>query len=286
MTALLEHHGFFFKKKLGQNFLMNEPICCKIADASYETMHTEKKKLAVEIGPGAGALTRQLSKRFDSVLALEIDPHLIPVLEESLKDLDNITVINTDALVFPYASLPEHYPDYEIAICSNLPYYITSELIMRFLESDVSFSSVTVLIQKEAAVRMVSKPGSADYGSITAAVSYYAKAERLFPVGPGNFIPKPTVDSAVLRLIPYDKKPVQPKNEALFFQLIRASFSNRRKTLSNALSSALSHRFTKEMLLSFLNDAKIDPLRRGETLSLEEFQRISDIISIFEEQNK
>ena len=284
MTDLLERHDFFFKKNLGQNFLMNESIAARIADASFETIPENKKSLAIEIGPGAGSLTLQLAHRFDSVLALEIDPHLIGVLDESLANEKNTRVIHTDALVFDFQSVIQDYPDHSIAVCSNLPYYITSEIIMRLLESGLPITSITVLIQKEAAVRLTSKPGSEQYGAITAAVNYYAKSEKLFTVGPGNFIPRPKVDSAVLRLTPFLEPAVSVQNEALFFKLIRAAFGNRRKTLSNALSSAFKDRYSKDTILEVLEKANIDPTRRGETLSLEEYATISNIFTNIEEK--
>lgn len=279
MTDLLERNDFFFKKNLGQNFLMNESIAARIADASYETVPKNKKSLAIEIGPGAGSLTLQLAHRFNSVLALEIDPHLIGVLAESLADENNVKVIQTDALEFDFSSVEKDYPEHSIAVCSNLPYYITSEIIMKLLESGLQITSVTVLIQKEAAVRLTSKPGSEQYGAITAAVNYYAKSEKLFTVGPGNFIPRPKVDSAVLRLTPYSEPAVKVNDVKLFFRLIRAAFGNRRKTLSNALSSALKDSFSKEAILTALEDSHVDPIRRGETLTLEEFARIADNLS-------
>ena len=279
MRLLLERHDFFFKKNLGQNFLMNEAQALRIATAAKETMTDQKKTLALEIGPGAGSLTLQLAKLFDNVLALEIDPHLISVLDESLNECKNVTVINVDALKFDYSTLMKDYPDHEIAVCSNLPYYITSEVIMQLLESGLPLSSITVLIQKEACNRLISKAGSPDYGAITAAVSYYAKAEKLFLVGPGNFIPKPKVDSAVLRLTPYTEKPVSVENEELFFKLIRSAFSARRKTLINSLSGSLQGVFSKETLLSCMKKTGLDPTRRGETLTLLEFSLLSNALN-------
>jgi 16S rRNA (adenine1518-N6/adenine1519-N6)-dimethyltransferase len=276
MTDLLERHDFFFKKNLGQNFLMNEAVSRRIADTAHETLTGQKPSLAIEIGPGAGSLTLQLSRIFDRVVALEIDSHLIGVLEESLKDQENVTVHNTDALTFDYSSILKDFPNYEIAVCSNLPYYITSELIMRLLESPLPLRSITVLIQKEACTRLIAKPGSADFGAITAAVSFHAKAERMFSVGPGNFIPRPKVDSSVLRLIPYETPPVKVRDQVLFFRLIRAAFSARRKTLLNALSTALKDRYSKEVIEQTLLASQVDPSRRGETLSLDEFAKISD----------
>lgn len=283
MTALLEKNDFFFKKNFGQNFLMNEAIAKRIATASLDSMKKNGKKLVLEIGPGAGALTLQLSSLFDQVIALEIDPHLIPVLDESLAECTNVRIIRTDALQFDYNTIAEEFPSWEIAVCSNLPYYITSELIMRLLECDLTISSITVLIQKEAANRLVSKPGSADFGAITAAVSYYAKAEKLFLVGPGNFIPRPKVDSAVLKLTPFSTPPVKVKDQKLFFKIIRSAFSARRKTLSNALSNGFKELYEKSEIERLLREAGIDPTRRGESLSLDEFAKISDKFSNIEE---
>ena len=279
LTQLLERHGFFFKKNLGQNFLIRESVASRIAQTARLAAPENEKTLAVEIGPGAGSLTYQLCKTFDRVLALEIDPHVLPILEESLADFQNVTVELADALRFDFSSLPERFPGYRISVCANLPYYITSEVIMRLLESTVKFDGITVLIQKEAAERLVSPPGSPDYGSITASVSYYAKAERKFTVGPGNFIPRPKVDSAVLQLIPYRDLPVKPLDPAELFAVIRAAFFARRKTLANALFSQFADSFTKEEINLILEESDISPMRRGETLSLEEFARVADNVS-------
>lgn len=278
MTALLERHDFFFKKNLGQNFLMNEAVSHRIAASSRQTLPQDAKTLAVEIGPGAGSLTIQLSKLFTKVLALEIDPHLIGVLEESLSECENVSVINTDALKFDLESIKENYPEYKIAVCSNLPYYITSEMIMRLLESGLPIASITVLIQKEAALRLSAKPGDANYGSICASVAYYAKAQRLFQVGPGNFVPRPKVDSSVLQLIPHEKPPVTVSDKTLFFQLIKAAFLNRRKVLSNTLYPVVQDRMSKEELMETMINVEIDPQRRGETLSLDEFAKLTDVL--------
>ena len=283
MTSLLERHDFFFKKNLGQNFLIQKEASRRIALAARDTLPEDEKTLAVEIGPGAGSLTLQLADLFDRVLALEIDPHLMGVLEESLAGLDNVKVINTDALTFDFTEIARLYPDHRIAVCSNLPYYITSEIIMRLLESRLPIVSMTLLIQKEAAQRLCAKPGEANYGAITASTSNYAKAERLFSLGPGNFIPRPKVDSTVLRLTPYSVPPVSVSDRNLFFRLIRAAFASRRKTLSNSLFLLLKDRVTKEELSEYLQAAGIDPARRGETLTLQEYAAITDIFSKSEE---
>ncbi len=283
MTDLLERHDFFFKKNLGQNFLMNESVAYRIATASRETLPSDKKTLALEIGPGAGSLTLQLSKLFDQVLALEIDPHLIGVLKESLSEQSNVLVIHTDALLFDLKKIEEMYPDHEIAVCSNLPYYITSEIIMKLLESALPIASITVLIQKEAAARLTSKPGEDNFGAITASVSYYAKAEKLFLVGPGNFIPRPKVDSSVLRLIPHTKPPIDVKDKKLLFHSIRAAFSNRRKMLSNTLFPLFTDKFSKEEISGIFQQIGIEPTRRGETLTLEEYALIVNTFTKNEE---
>ena len=283
MTALLEKNGFFFKKNLGQNFLLNESIAGRIADAARESLSGDKPTLALEIGPGAGALTLQLSRRFDQVLALEIDPHLIPVLEESLEETENVTVLNCDALKFDLAEIRKRYPGYDVAVCSNLPYYITSDVIMRLLTGPVPIKSVTVLIQREAADRLCAPPASPSYGAITAAVQYYAESKKLFTVGPGNFLPRPQVDSAVLRLIPRSEPTVKPLSEEVFFSVIRAAFAARRKTLVNALSVAFGSELTKDEVSLVLERAGIRPDRRGETLSLPEFCSIADELVRLEE---
>ena len=277
LNNLLEENGFYFKKKLGQNFLMNEAVSRRIAEASKNTIPEGAPCLALEVGPGAGSLTLQLSKLFDKVLALEIDPHLIPVLNRSLSEKNNVSIECCDALRFPYTELQDRYPGYAIAVCSNLPYYITSELLMTFLESRVPYSGITVLIQQEAADRLCASPGASQYGAITAAVSYYAETKKLFRVGPGNFIPRPKVDSAVLQLTPRKEPPVSPKSESMFFSLIRAVFSARRKTLLNALSLSFPH-LPKDTLQSILEECQIDVSCRGETLNLSDFCRISDFL--------
>lgn len=282
LKKLLEENGFFFKKKLGQNFLLNEAISQKIAASSRETMPNDFPCLAIEIGPGAGALTRQLSRLFDQVLAMEIDPHLIPVLSTTLAGADNVTIKCCDALRYPFHTLKDEYSGYAFAVCSNLPYYITSEMLMVLLEAELDIQSITVLIQTEAADRLAASPGSDEFGAISASVRYYADTEKLFRVGPGNFLPRPQVDSTVLRLTPRSEPPVHPKSKAMFFRVIRAAFSVRRKTLLNALSLSFQDKIPKDAIQNILNNCGIDPARRGETMSLEEFCRISDSFTLWE----
>lgn len=278
LTELLEKHGFFFKKNLGQNFLISENVARRIAETAFDSMPDAARTVVLEIGPGAGALTRQLSSLFDHVIALEIDPHLIPVLEEILSDCRNTEVILCDALKYPFDKLLEKFPGHSFAVCSNLPYYLTSPLIMKFLESRVPFESVTVLIQKEAADRLCAPAGSDAYGAIGAVASFYAEAKRCFTVSAGNFIPRPKVESAVLRFTPHKTRPVEPKNTALFFRVIHAAFAQRRKTILNALSSDFASEYAKETIKAALDNAGIDQARRGETLDLPEFARISDFL--------
>lgn len=282
LKRLLEENSFFFKKTLGQNFLMNEAVAKRIAEASRSTIAENVPCLALEIGPGAGSLTLQLSYAFDRVLAIEIDPHIIPVLESTLENSKNVSVICEDALRFDYKRIREEYPGYAVAVCSNLPYCITSEIIMKLLESDIGLTSITVLIQQEAAERLIASPGSPQYGAITAAVEYYAQAKILFRVGPGNFYPRPKVDSAVLLLIPRKEPVVRPKSPELFFKIIKGAFSARRKTILNALSISFSD-IPKDSLLSALNASQIDPIRRGETLTLKDFAELSDSLQSWED---
>ncbi len=274
----MEQFGFSFSKKYGQNFLINEGVVEKIANAALVGAG-EGKRACLEIGPGIGSLTAKLARGFDRVLSIEIDDRLIPVLAHTLADCPNVKILHADALKVELASLiREELSGYRVSVCANLPYYITSEIIMHLLESGVSFSSLVLMVQKEAAARLVSASGSADYGSIAAAVSYYAKVSKLFDVQPGSFMPRPRVVSTVLRLVPYDQKPVRPVNEARFLSLIRASFSQRRKTLMNSLISYYGGKYSKETLESVLRAGGVDPTRRGETLSLQELCAVADAL--------
>ena len=278
IAQLMEEFGFSFSKKYGQNFLINEGVVEKIADAAHS--HSgEGRRACIEIGPGIGSLTAKLAQRFDRVLSIEIDDRLIPILEKTLAPYPNAEVKHADALEVDLKKLAsEELAGYSLSVCANLPYYITSQIIMHLLEHGPRFSSLVLMVQKEAAARLVSTPGKSEYGSIAAAVSYYAKVTKLFDVQPGSFMPRPNVVSTVLCLEPYEVKPVTPQNEALFLEMIRASFAQRRKTLLNSLVSHFGGRYGKESLEQAVLQSGVDPKRRGETLSLPELCALADAL--------
>ncbi|MBE6639230.1 MAG: 16S rRNA (adenine(1518)-N(6)/adenine(1519)-N(6))-dimethyltransferase RsmA [Ruminococcaceae bacterium] len=271
---VMERFGISTKKKYGQNFLINAAIPERIAEEG-----TGGDACGVlEIGPGIGTLTTALAKRVKKVVAVEIDDGLIPVLDYTLAEFDNVTVIHGDILKTPLLPLlREHFADCEeVYVCANLPYYITSDIIMYLVESQLPFRALTVMVQKEFADRIVAQPGSKEYGAVSAAVQYYGKAQKLFKVAPGNFLPAPKVDSAVLRIDLYREKPVQPKHEVLFRYIIRLAFEQRRKTLLNALAGKVS--VTKQELTEILIDLSLPADVRGERLSLAQFAEIADRI--------
>lgn len=284
IAALCEKHGFSFKKQYGQNFLINEKIPERIALASAgieaaNGMPSEKlDACCVEIGPGIGSLTTKLCGIYKKVISIEVDEGLKDMLSDVLSPYDNVKVVYADALKTDIAKLvSEEFGNERTVFCSNLPYSVTSEAILHILESGC-FDDTVVMIQKEVAKRLCASPGDADYGSVTAAASYYAKIKMLFDVGAGNFMPRPKVTSSVIRMTPYKEAPVTPKDEKLFFELIRASFAQRRKTLINSMTSYFGDRFRKEELLSVLEKAGIASERRGETLSLSEIDAICSVL--------
>ena len=271
--------GISFKKKYGQNFLSNGDILSRIS----ESVSGSPECGILEIGAGAGTLTAYLADSYKKVAAVEIDSDLIPLLEENLADFDNVSIICEDIMkTDPRALVDEHLSECdEIAVCANLPYYITTPIIMLLLESGIDFSSITVMIQKEVADRLTALPGTADYGAITASCAYYGKAKKLFSVPAGNFTPPPKVDSAVVRIKLYgDDKPVRPADEKTMFSVISAAFAQRRKTLSNALSAAMPD-VGKENVSFLLESIGIDPSVRGETLSVSQFSEIADAVYAF-----
>lgn len=277
ITALLDSHGFSFAKKYGQNFLINEGVPKKIAESSCQG--AGRPRACIEIGPGIGSLTLQLSRVYDKVVCFEIDTRLPPILSETLSGCQNVEIILEDILKADLNGvIREKFEGYSVSVCANLPYYITGDIIMRLLESNIQFESVTVMIQKEVAERLTSKPGDSCYGAITAAVNYYADVRRLFNVSPGNFIPRPKVDSTVIRLTPYKNKPVSPRSEALFMRVLHGAFAQRRKTLINSLYSVLGGDYTKDELTYALGIAGISPSCRGETLGISDFAKISDAL--------
>ncbi|MBQ6498514.1 MAG: 16S rRNA (adenine(1518)-N(6)/adenine(1519)-N(6))-dimethyltransferase RsmA [Ruminococcus sp.] len=272
IRELLERHGFTFSKSLGQNFLINPSVCPRMAEAAVQGDNVG----VLEIGPGIGVLTNELLKRATKVVAVELDKRLLPVLDETLSEYDNLTVINADVMKLDLHRLIEdEFGSMEVAVCANLPYYITSPIIMKLLEDRLNVSSVTVMVQKEAAVRLCAEPGSRDSSAITAAVRYYCDPELLFHVSAGSFMPAPKVDSAVIRL-GLREPSVHPRDEALLFRVIRGAFAQRRKTVLNSLSSSLS--LDKGELSDILCKAGVDPGARAERLTLQNFSDISDAV--------
>ena len=273
---VLQKYNFVFQKKFGQNFLIDTHVLDKIIAAAEIT----KDDFVLEIGPGIGTMTQYLACAARKVVAVEIDKALIPILEDTLSDYDNARVINNDVLKVDIAKLAEEENGGKpIKVVANLPYYITTPIIMGLFENHVPIKSITVMVQKEVADRMQTGPGSKDYGALSLAVQYYAKPEIVANVPPNCFMPRPKVGSAVIRLTCHQEKPVQVQDEKLMFNIIRASFNQRRKTLANGLKNAATLDFTKEEV-----EAAIDALGkgasvRGETLTLEEFARLSDLLS-------
>ena len=267
--------GIAFRKEYGQNFLINRMIPEDIADGCTDVSDS----LIIEIGPGIGCLTKELCERYKRVVAIEIDRGLIPVLEKTLADYDNVTVINEDVMKLDLEALVREYSDgMPVSVCANLPYYITTPILMRLLESGVCFNTITVMIQNEVAQRLTAKPGSSDHGAITAVINYYGSVRRLFRVSAGSFVPAPKVDSAVVRIDLYSEKPCVPKNERLFRDLIKAAFEMRRKTLQNAISAKLPH-IGKERILAAIREIGHPDTVRGERLSTEEFVRLADLLA-------
>ena len=263
-----------FRKEFGQNFLTDRSVVEDIADACCD----DANSTILEIGPGMGTLTYELALRHKSVVALEIDRGLIPVLDYTLGEFDNVTVHNEDVMQADLEALLA--PAFEIgpvSVCANLPYYITSPILMKLLECGLPFDYITVMIQKEVADRLCSPAGGKDYGAITAVLAYYGEAEKLFVVPADKFIPAPKVDSAVIRIRLYKERPYHPKDEALMFRTIKAAFAQRRKTLSNALSAGFSE-LTKEQINAVIADCGFEPTVRGERLGIAEFVKLSDKI--------
>jgi len=266
----LRRHGFTFTKAKGQNFIINPGICPRMAAQCGAT----KSDGVLEIGPGAGALTRALSDVAGKVVAVELDERLLPVLDETLAGCDNVTVIQGDILQIGLSTLlEEHFQGRPMHVCANLPYYITSPIIMRLLESRIPFAGITVMAQKEAAERLCAPMGTRACGAVTAAVAYYAQARQLFQVSRGSFYPVPNVDSAVLHLAPRSKPPVDVPDEAFFFRVIRAAFNQRRKTAANAISAGLS--FDKSIVIEAMKRARISPEARAENLTLEDYASLA-----------
>ncbi len=273
IKKIMEENGIRFRKEYGQNFLIDPTVPERIADECADTA----ERLILEIGPGIGCLTQELCLRYKKVLAVEIDKGLIPVLGETLREYGNVTVLNDDVMEVDLPAIVAREAEgLPVSVAANLPYYITTPILMRLLESGVPFDSITVMVQKEVADRLTALPGSADYGAITAVLGYYGAARRLFTVPAGSFMPAPKVDSAVIRLDLYKEKPIRPADESLFFRVIKGAFEQRRKTLLNALAAKLG--MPKDVLLAAFAEAELASDIRGERLSTAAFAALADAI--------
>ena len=274
--AVINKHEFAFQKKYGQNFLIDEGIVNKIVREAGVT----KDDFVLEIGPGIGTMTQLLCEQAGGVAAVEIDTNLIPILKETLAEYDNVTIINEDILKVDIKKLAEEKNGGKpIKVVANLPYYITTPIIMGLFESNVPIDSITVMVQKEVADRMQVGPGTKDYGALSLAVQYYSKPQVVINVPPECFIPRPNVGSAVIRLTRYKEPPVKVKDEKLMFKLIRASFNQRRKTLANGLNNSPEINFSKEEITAAIESLHKGPSIRGEALTLSEFAALSDYFS-------
>lgn len=273
IKEVLSRHGFHFSKSLGQNFLTAQWVPERIA----AECGVDKNSCALEVGPGMGCLTNELSKQAEKVVAIELDRALFPVLEETLADCSNVEVVHGDVLKTDLSAIcKEKFGDKKVFACANLPYYITTPAISALLDSKM-FSGITVMVQKEVAKRICAKAGSSDYSAFSIYVQYYADAKILFDVPAGCFVPQPKVDSAVIRLNPLEQPSVAVKNEKLFFAIVRAAFNQRRKTLVNAISPAFGGRLDKADILSLMKTCNLDERIRGEKLTLEEYAKLSDV---------
>jgi 16S rRNA (adenine1518-N6/adenine1519-N6)-dimethyltransferase len=274
--VILEKYGFSFKKSLGQNFLIDSNIIRNIVESADLTENSG----AIEIGPGIGSLTEQLAKTAGKVIAFEIDDRLLPILEDTLSPYNNVSIIHSDVLKADVkAVMNEHFDDHEdVMVVANLPYYVTTPILMKLLEEKLPIRGIVCMIQKEVAERIAASPSTKEYGSLSIAAQYYAEAVTVFTVPSTVFVPKPNVDSAVLRLTMREKPLVTVLDEEFFFTVVRASFAQRRKTLLNNLTHNLFSKNKKPLVEEVLAAVNIDPKRRGESLSIEEFGRMSDAL--------
>ena len=274
IKSVMSDAGITFRKEFGQNFLTNRIIPEEIAEQCAD----DPESMILEIGPGIGCLTAELACRYAKVVAVEIDKGLIPVLDRTLAEFDNVTVINDDVMKIDLPKLiAEHSDGRPVSVCANLPYYITTPILMMLLESGIKFRTITVMVQNEVAQRLVAPPGKADYGAITAILGYYGTVRRLFKVSAGSFVPAPKVDSAVIRIDLYREPKYTPKDEALMRNVIKAAFEMRRKTLQNALSAKLQG-YTKEEIKEAIVSIGHPETVRGECLSTEDFVKLSDML--------
>jgi 16S rRNA (adenine1518-N6/adenine1519-N6)-dimethyltransferase len=269
VKQILARHGIVLTKARGQNFLINPSVCPRMAQACGAT----KEDGVLEIGPGVGVLTAELAKVADKVVSVEIDKGLPPVLAETLADFDNVTIIEGDVLKIHLQKLmDEHFAGQKVAVCANLPYYITTDILMMLLESGIPFSSITVMVQKEFANRLCAPVGSRESGAVTVGAAYRAKCEKIFTVSAGSFLPPPKVDSTVMRLTPYETPPVKVEDEKWFFKVVKAGFNQRRKTLTNALQAGLGT--DKEQVARVLEEIGLPSTARIEQLNL---QQLADL---------
>lgn len=269
IRSVLEKHGFSFSKALGQNFLINPSVCPKMAEMST----ADKQTGVIEIGAGIGVLTAELAKKAKKVVSIELDTRLLPVLEETLSDFDNIEIVNADVMKTDLHTLiKEKFGDMRVVVCANLPYYITSPIITLLLESKLPIDAITVMIQKEAADRLCTPVGSRDSGAITVCTNYYAEAHQLFNVSRGSFMPAPNVDSTVIRLDIRKEPPVEVCDEKKFFKMVRAAFSQRRKTAVNSISSGMS--LSKQEIADAIEKAGLDINVRAEKLTMQQLANI------------
>lgn len=274
-VEILQKYNFTFQKKFGQNFLIDNNILEKIIDAADIT----KEDCVLEIGPGIGTMTRALAERAKKVVVVEIDKNLIPILQDTLREYQNVMIIHSDILKVDINRIvEEENGGRPIKVVANLPYYITTPIIMALFENHVAIQSITIMVQKEVADRMQAGPGSKDYGALSLAVQYYAKPEVIVKVPASCFMPKPNVDSTVIRLTKYEKPPVEVKSEAYLFAVIRASFNQRRKTLVNGLVNAGKLDVSKEKIIEVLEQMGLSPMVRGETLNLKQFSELSNAL--------
>ena len=276
IKEILSEYEFRFSKSLGQNFLIDEGALAGILSGA----DISEDDCVLEIGPGFGTLTQRLCGAAKKVVCVEIDKTVIPILEENLKDFDNFEIINDDIMKIDVKSLVEEkFGTENVKVAANLPYYITTPIIMMLLESKVKFKSITVMVQKEVAKRLCASEGTKDFGAISLAVQYFCSANYLFDVPNTSFMPPPKVTSTVVRLDLLDKPRVSVKKEEMFFKTVKASFAQRRKTLLNALSNAGFSGFSKAEISEILKNIGIDEKRRGETLSIDEFARLADALT-------
>ncbi len=274
VRALCEKYDFALSKGFGQNFIINPGVCPKIVEASG----IGPGMGALEIGPGIGVLTKELAKAADKVVAVEVDRRLPPLLEETLGEFTNVKIVLEDVLKLDlHKLLKEEFGDMPVAVAANLPYYITSPILMKLLEDRLPIQSITVMVQKEAARRICARPGSREAGAISYGVSYYARPQVLFDVQPGSFYPAPKVTSSVIRLILHKTPPVETADEAGLFRLIRAAFGQRRKTAANSISAGLG--IPKAQVSAALEKAGLAPTVRPEQLTLEDFCRLQEILN-------